>query len=166
MKKSIVIIIFSIFAAFLFLPGGYGSWTDELIIKGNIAIVQPTPTPTPTPMLMLTSIPELVLPVADDINSTIPTNNTVADEAGLPNDTGNDDSTNPGMEDQGGSVPDSTQEDSSDITEENTGDSSVQQEEAAADETTEDNTEPEDVQKDNAATSSGELQQEPTTTTD
>lgn len=85
MKRSLLIIIFSIFIASLLLPGGYGSWADVLTIKGKIKVVEPPPplTPIPTPAL----VP--IIPIIDGTDSTTPEIDIVAVDAGLPDNTEN-----------------------------------------------------------------------------
>ena len=146
MEKRIVIIISSILAASLFLPGGYGSWTDELVINGGIAIVQPIPAPIlmimPVPTTVPTTIPipaqDEVVPIIEGADSTTTTNNSIPVDIGLPDNSGTD----------------QTQEDSTEVIEEGAGYNTGQQnktdeeenieeapeEEAAASEVEEDNT--------------------------
>lgn len=112
MKKSIVIIIFSVLTASLFLPGGYGYWTDVLTIKGSIEVV-PTPIPVPTQMLIpiTTDASVVVIPVLNG-NDALPTENTQGTvEAELPISTGNADSSMPSSGDQSVSVPEAIQQD-------------------------------------------------------
>lgn len=90
MKKSILIIIFSIFTASLFIPGGYGSWTDVLTIKGIITVVEPPPpppipTPTPTP----TPVPGAIIPDVNAEEGITPEGNPASVEAGSPSDIDN-----------------------------------------------------------------------------
>ncbi len=126
MKKRILIIISSILIASLFLPGGYGSWTNKLIIQGSIEVVQSTPTRTPIPAQKGNT------PVLNEDFSKIPESNQAADEHGLSN----------------GLVSDAISQDNNDKIEEETENETGQQEQAGTGETNEDNVVSEDVQGD------------------
>lgn len=118
MKKGIVIIAISILLASLFLPGGYGYWSDVLTIEGYITVVPaPIPTPIPIPIPDITSLVQAI----NAGDTTAVTDNPNEVEGGLPTDQGSAGSGSSGAEGQGGSAPEAIRQEDSSLLEDGNG---------------------------------------------